>query len=130
MQEISEASSGLGFYPRNDGWLLTTSGDDGVLKLWDVDTQQVVFTTGGPKGMLVDFALSPSGTLWLTRAPDAQSVHLWEFRPPSSRAARGGCRRRRWSTCAWRSSWIRAGRCSAPDSSWADEQSRATGPPS
>jgi WD40 repeat protein len=33
--------------------------------------------------MMVDFALSPSGTLWLTRAPDAHSAHLWEFRPPS-----------------------------------------------
>jgi WD40 repeat protein/tRNA A-37 threonylcarbamoyl transferase component Bud32 len=77
------AVDSLAFYPRNDGWLVTTSGDDGVLKLWDVDAQQVVFATGGPKGMLVDFALSPSGTLWLTRAPDAQSAHLWEFRPPS-----------------------------------------------
>ena len=57
-----------------------------VLKLWDVDKQHVVFTTGGPKGMLVNFALSPSGTLWLTRAPDAHSALLWEFRPPSSDA--------------------------------------------
>jgi WD40 repeat protein len=77
------AVDGLAFYPRNNGWLVTTSGDDGVLRLWDVDKQQVVFTTGGPKGMMVGFALSPSGTLWLTRAPDAQSAHLWEFRPPS-----------------------------------------------
>ncbi len=73
----------LAFYPRNNGWLVTTSGDDGVLRLWDVDKQQVVFTTAGPKGMMVDFALSPSGTLWLTRAPDAQSANLWEFRLPS-----------------------------------------------
>ncbi len=77
------AVDGLAFYPRNNGWLVTTSGDDGVLKLWDVDKQQVVFTTAGPRGMMVDFALSPSGALWLTRAPDALSSHLWEFRPPS-----------------------------------------------
>ena len=77
------AVDGLAFYPRNNGWLVTTSGDDGVLKLWDVATEQVIFTTGGSKGMWLNFALSPSGTLWLTRAPDAQSAHLWEFRPPS-----------------------------------------------
>jgi WD40 repeat protein len=61
--------------------VVTTSGDDGVLKLWDVDKQQVVFTTSGPKGMMVGFALSPSGALWLTRTADAQSTNLWEFRP-------------------------------------------------
>ncbi len=77
------AIDGLAFYPRNDGWLVTTSGDDGAFKLWDVAKEHVVFTTGGPKGMFVDFALSPSGTLWLTRAADAQSTNLWEFRPAS-----------------------------------------------
>jgi eukaryotic-like serine/threonine-protein kinase len=88
------AVDGLAFYPRNDGWLVTTSGDDGALKLWDVDKEQVVFTTGGPRGMMVDFALSPSGTLWLTRAADAQSAHLWEFRPPSRDGAPALIRRR------------------------------------
>jgi WD40 repeat protein/predicted Ser/Thr protein kinase len=77
------AVDGLAFYPRNNGWLVTTSGDDGVLKLWDVATEQVVFATGGSKGMWVNFALSPSGTLWLTRDLDSQSAHLLEFRPPS-----------------------------------------------
>jgi WD40 repeat protein/predicted Ser/Thr protein kinase len=84
----------LVFYPRNNGWMVTTSGDDGAVKLWDVAKQQVIFTTNGPKGMMVDFALSPSGTLWVTRAPDAQSANLWQFRPGSGNGGPALVRRR------------------------------------
>lgn len=69
----------LAFYPLNNNWLATVSGDDGVLKLWDVVRGRVLLSTNVVRGMWPGFAFSPSGRFLATRAPDAQSIDLWEF---------------------------------------------------
>jgi WD40 repeat protein/tRNA A-37 threonylcarbamoyl transferase component Bud32 len=73
----------LAFYPPDSNWLATTSGDDGKLRLWDILQERVLVSTDTPTGMFSDFTFSPSGSLLATRAPDAESVNLWEFRPGS-----------------------------------------------
>jgi WD40 repeat protein/predicted Ser/Thr protein kinase len=69
----------LAFYPRNNHWLATVSGDDGVLKLWDVVRGRVLLSTNVVRGMWPGFAFSPGGRFLATRAPDARSIDLWEF---------------------------------------------------
>ena len=69
----------LAFCPRDPNWLVTISGDDGLLKVWDLVHQRAVVTTNGPKGFLPFVTFSPSGKLLATSAPDNLSMDLWEF---------------------------------------------------
>jgi WD40 repeat protein len=73
------ATDCLAFYPRNNNWLTTVSGDDGVLKLWDIAREYVLLSTNVSRGMWSDLVFSPGGRFLATRAPDALSVDLWEF---------------------------------------------------
>ncbi len=78
-QAHSGAIDYLAFYPRNNNWLATVSGDDGILKLWDIVRAHVLLSTNVARGMWSGFAFSPGGRFLATRAPDAQSIDLWEF---------------------------------------------------
>jgi WD40 repeat protein/predicted Ser/Thr protein kinase len=69
----------LAYYPPNGNWLATTSGDDGILKLWDIEQERVLFSMDGSKGMCVDFAFSPTGRYLAARETDALSLNLWEL---------------------------------------------------
>ncbi len=69
----------MAYYPQNGNWLATASGDDGTLKLWDIEREQVLFSIDSTKGMWVGFAFSPTGRYLAARATDAQSMNLWEL---------------------------------------------------
>ena len=73
----------LAYYPPNGNWLATASGDDGVLKLWDIEHERTLFSMDSAKGMWVDFAFSPTGRYLAARATDAQSINLWELHADS-----------------------------------------------
>jgi WD40 repeat protein/predicted Ser/Thr protein kinase len=85
-QAHSGVLAGLVFCPGNANWLATVSGDDGLLKLWDLAGKRVVFTTETLTGMhtFVRVAFSPRGRFLAATAPDGQSLNLWEVRssPP------------------------------------------------
>jgi WD40 repeat protein len=68
----------VAFYPQNPHWLATTSGDDGLLKLWDVTRQQVLFSLKGSKGIgfWASLTFSPSGRFLVAGASEAQSLNL------------------------------------------------------
>jgi WD40 repeat protein/predicted Ser/Thr protein kinase len=69
----------LTFYPKNNNWLGTVSGDDGILKLWDILREHALFSTNVSRGVFADFAFSPGGRFLAARDPNARSVDLWEF---------------------------------------------------
>ena len=69
----------LSFHPQNNNWLATVSGDDGILKLWDILRETLLVSTPTGRGVFADFAFSPTGRFLATRALNAQSVDLWEF---------------------------------------------------
>jgi WD40 repeat protein/predicted Ser/Thr protein kinase len=69
----------LAYYPPNGNWLATTSGDDGILKLWDIERKQVILPVDSCKGISVEFAFSPTGRYLAARAADALSLNLWEL---------------------------------------------------
>jgi WD40 repeat protein len=85
-QAHSGVLAGLVFCPGNANWLATVSGDDGLLKLWDLALKRAVFTTETLVGMptFVKVAFSPRGRFLAAAAPDGQSLNLWEVRssPP------------------------------------------------
>jgi WD40 repeat protein len=70
----------LAFCARDGNWLATVSGDDGLLKLWDVARQRAVFFTNSAKGLFARVAFSPSGRFLAAANADAQSLDLWEVR--------------------------------------------------
>jgi WD40 repeat protein/predicted Ser/Thr protein kinase len=74
----------LAFYPRNNNWLATVSGDDGTLQLWDILREHALFSTNVGRGLFADFAFSPGGRFLATRATNAQSVDLWAVHAGSS----------------------------------------------
>lgn len=74
----------LAFHPTNANWLATVSGDDGLLKLWDVAGQRMLRSTNGPKGPFAHVAFSPEGNILAFGAPDGASVNLWKFEPPTT----------------------------------------------
>lgn len=69
--------SDLAFHPKDPNWLVTVSADDGLVKIWDLLRERVVFTTNGSRGLFPFVAFSPSGRLLITSA--YLSVNLWEF---------------------------------------------------
>jgi eukaryotic-like serine/threonine-protein kinase len=74
----------LTFYPKNNNWLGTVSGDDGILKLWDILQEQALFSTNVGRGAFADFAFSPGGRFLATRAVDAPWINLWTVHAGSS----------------------------------------------
>jgi WD40 repeat protein/predicted Ser/Thr protein kinase len=92
-QAHSGVLASLVFCPGNANWLATISGDDGLLKLWDLAGKRAVFTTKTVIGMhtLVRVAFSPRGRFLAALAPDGQSLNLWEVRssPPGGVPAVG-----------------------------------------
>jgi WD40 repeat protein/predicted Ser/Thr protein kinase len=78
-QAHAGATDHLAFYPRNNNWLATVSGEDGTLRLWDILREHALFSTNVGRGLFADFAFSPGGRFLATRATDARSVDLWEF---------------------------------------------------
>ena len=76
----------LAFYPKNNNWLATVSGDDGILQLWDILREHALFSTNVGRGAFADFAFSPGGRFLATRATDAQSIDLWVVHAGSSGA--------------------------------------------
>jgi serine/threonine protein kinase len=79
------AVAGLAFRPRNANSMATVSGDDGLLKLWDIAGKRAVFTTNTLRGIyaFVKVAFSPSGKFLAANAPDGPSLNLWEVRSSS-----------------------------------------------
>ncbi len=76
----------LAFYPRDNTWLATVSGDDGTLKMWDIVRERILFSTSVGRGAFVDFAFSPGGRFLATRATDTRSIDLWELHTGSAGA--------------------------------------------
>jgi WD40 repeat protein/serine/threonine protein kinase/class 3 adenylate cyclase len=80
------ATDHLAFYPRNNNWLATVSGDDGTLQLWDILGEHALFSTNVGRGVFAHFAFSPGGRFLATQATDAQSTDLWVVHAGSSGA--------------------------------------------
>jgi eukaryotic-like serine/threonine-protein kinase len=74
----------LEFYPRNQNWLATLSGEDqGVFKLWDIRGGNLLLSikaARGARGERVDFAFSPGGGFLVTQATNVFALNVWEFR--------------------------------------------------
>jgi len=77
----------LAFHPQDNKWLATVSGDDGILKMWDIVREGILFSTSVGRGAFADFAFSPGGGFLATRATDAQSIDLWDVHTGSPGAA-------------------------------------------
>jgi eukaryotic-like serine/threonine-protein kinase len=72
----------LSFYPRNNDWLATLSGQGKPkLKFWDIKQQELLFSLPAARGLQVAFAFSPGGSFLATQATNARSIILWKFSP-------------------------------------------------
>jgi WD40 repeat protein len=76
----------MAFCPENARWLATTSGDDGVLKIWDITTERVLLSTNSSKGLWANLAFSLSGRLLVSGAPGA-TLNVWELRSMATEAS-------------------------------------------
>jgi len=85
-QAHAGAVSCLSFYPKNNNWLATVGGDDGLLKLWDIVGGRVLFSTSSAIGMFSDFAFSPGGRYLASRSTDAKWINLWDVHAGSTGA--------------------------------------------
>ncbi len=72
----------LAFHPGHENWLVSVSGDDGLLKLWDVAQQRAMLETNGPKGLFCHVTFSPDGNFLASGASDGVSLNIWEVKPP------------------------------------------------
>lgn len=67
----------LGTAVAPDGRTALTSYDDGTLKWWDLETDQVTRTVAAHAGRAIGLAISPDGTRALTTSTDA-TMKLWD----------------------------------------------------
>src|SRR5262245_2618198 len=63
-------------FSRNGAHVLT-GGEDGTLKLWDIETTRLMRTFAGHKGDITAVALAPDGTRALSGSQD-KTIRLWE----------------------------------------------------
>lgn len=76
----------LAFDPTQPNRLATTSGDDGLLKLWDTARAQLLCSTNSSKGLWANVGFSPDGKYLAAGATNAGSLNLWEIQPLPSGA--------------------------------------------
>ncbi|KAL0232860.1 hypothetical protein GEMRC1_011607 [Eukaryota sp. GEM-RC1] len=62
-----------------DNRYLVSGGDDGFVRLWDVEKQSLIAALEGHKSWILSVAFSPSGTLMLSTSAD-ESIRLWDAR--------------------------------------------------
>ena len=67
---------GLVFSP--DGEILAVGYQDGTIRLWDVETGQVLRTLAGHTDRMTTVAFSPDGALLVSGAED-KGVRLWDI---------------------------------------------------
>lgn len=70
----------LAFHPR--GGLLATGGDDGICRVWDAQTGELVATLSCAVDSVVDLAFDPSGLRMISTGADGE-IHVWHS--PSGR---------------------------------------------
>jgi WD40 repeat protein len=75
-QSKEEDSVTLAFTP--DGKLLATSGDDRLVKFWDVASGKQAFSLSGHQGRITAIAFSPDGRTLATGSEDL-SLKLWDL---------------------------------------------------
>ena len=62
----------------SDGSHLFSAGYDGTIREWEVESQRLVRTFGGPQGTVWTIAISPDGQR-LAAAGDDAVIRLWEL---------------------------------------------------
>jgi WD40 repeat protein len=63
------------FYP--GGARVVTSGDDGLIRLWDVGTGRLLRSARGPGGTVSDVAVSPDGRLLASCTDSGEGSKVW-----------------------------------------------------
>ena len=71
------AVSGVGFTP--NGRILATSGEEGVARLWDMQSLQEVAVLQGHLKSIHSLSISPDGRRLLTGAGDEEAVKIWDL---------------------------------------------------
>lgn len=68
-----------------DGKRLATGGNDALIRVWNLETGQLVLTLRGHTGTVQQLAFSPDGTLLASPSVDT-TVKVWDVRPGATEA--------------------------------------------
>ena len=78
VSEIDYEQNALHVHFSADGSHLITAGVDGIVRIWDIETGQLVQEINADQQILQGSAVSPDGTIIATAA-NGSDVRLWDY---------------------------------------------------